>query len=61
MGSGLDEAVYWIYLLQLQLQSFRNNVFHTMQPDESIVSRVSSSGSWLSCLLLLALLRSPLF
>jgi hypothetical protein len=33
MGSGFDEAVYWISRLQLQLQSLEINVFQTMQPD----------------------------
>jgi hypothetical protein len=52
MGSGLGEAVYWITRLQLQLQSLINHVFQMMRPDQSVVSHVSSSGSWLSWFLL---------
>jgi hypothetical protein len=43
MCSGLNDAVYWITRLQLQLQSLWNNIFQTMRPNYSVSFHVSSS------------------
>jgi hypothetical protein len=62
MGSGLDEASYWISWLQLHLQLLKNKDFHTMQTDWSLAFCFLAESSVQLCWFPLASVRvlSPL-